>query len=98
MRLNNKYIKLHKLELYITGIQYMAAGQVCVSWLHELTPPLAPPRQVELFRELQLLKTDYLRQRALYSVQELVTKFLTEEGVAQEAMAAKVAIYHSDVL
>lgn len=47
---------------------------------------------MELFRELQLLKTDYLRQRALYSVQELVTKFLTEEGVAQEAMAAKVTI------
>lgn len=43
--------------------------------------------QVELFRELQMLSTDYLRQRALYSVQDLVTRYLTEEGVAQEAGA-----------
>ena len=39
--------------------------------------------QVELFRELQLLSTDYLRQRALYSLQDLVTTFISEEGVAQ---------------
>ena len=46
---------------------------------------------VELFRELQMLTTDYLRQRALYNLQELVTRFLTEEGVAQEAKAATTA-------
>lgn len=43
---------------------------------------------VELFRELQMLTTDYLRQRALYNLQDLVTRFLTEEGVAREAKAA----------
>lgn len=43
---------------------------------------------VELFRELQMLTTDYLRQRALYNLQDLVTRFLTEEGVAKEAKAA----------
>ncbi|XP_038056288.1 pericentriolar material 1 protein-like isoform X4 [Patiria miniata] len=36
---------------------------------------------IELFRELQLLNSDYLRQRALYSLQDLVSKFLTEETV-----------------
>ena len=44
--------------------------------------------QVELFRELQMLSTDYLRQRALYSLQDLVTRFLTEEAVSSEAKAA----------
>ena len=48
---------------------------------------------VELFRELQMLTTDYLRQRALYNLQELVTRFLTEEGVAQEAKAATTAAH-----
>ena len=38
--------------------------------------------QVELFRELQLLNTDYLRQRALYSITELVTRFLKAEEEA----------------
>ena len=42
---------------------------------------------VELFRELQMLTTDYLRQRALYNLQDLVTRYLTEEGVAEEAKA-----------
>lgn len=42
---------------------------------------------VELFRELQMLSTDYLRQRALYNLQDLVTRYLTEEGVAEEAKA-----------
>ena len=40
-----------------------------------------PHYLVELFRELQLLSSDYLRQRALYSLQELVTRYLTEEAV-----------------
>lgn len=34
---------------------------------------------------MQLLTTDYLRQRALYGVQDLVTRFLTEEGMETEA-------------
>lgn len=41
--------------------------------------------QVELFRELQMLNSDYLRQRALYNLQDLVTRYLTEEAVANEA-------------
>lgn len=40
-----------------------------------------PHYLIELFRELQLLNSDYLRQRALYSLQELVSRFLTEEQV-----------------
>jgi pericentriolar material 1 protein len=40
---------------------------------------------IELFRELQLLSSDYLRQRALYSIQDLVTRFLTEEKITQPA-------------
>ena len=40
--------------------------------------------QVELFRELQMLSSDYLRQRALYSLQELVTRYLTEESLQQQ--------------
>lgn len=39
--------------------------------------------QVELFRELQMLSSDYLRQRALYSLQDLVTRYLTEENLQQ---------------
>ena len=35
-----------------------------------------PHYLIELFRELQLLNSDYLRQRALYSLQELVSRFL----------------------
>ena len=38
---------------------------------------------VELFRELQMLSSDYLRQRALYSLQNLVTRYLTEESLQQ---------------
>lgn len=43
--------------------------------------------QVELFRELQMLNTDYLRQRALYTLQDLVTRYLTEEAVTSEVNA-----------
>ena len=38
-----------------------------------------------------MLTTDYLRQRALYNLQDLVTRFLTEEGVAEEAKAVPTA-------
>ena len=36
---------------------------------------------IELFRELQMLTTDYLRQRALYALQDLVSKYLTEDSL-----------------
>ncbi|TRY88065.1 hypothetical protein DNTS_000044 [Danionella cerebrum] len=39
---------------------------------------------IELFHELQLLNTDYLRQRALYSLQDIVTRNLTEKSVADD--------------
>ncbi|XP_033742710.1 pericentriolar material 1 protein-like isoform X3 [Pecten maximus] len=35
---------------------------------------------IELFRELQKLTSDYLRQRVLYSIKQLVTMFLTEQS------------------
>ena len=37
-----------------------------------------PHYLIELFRELQLLNSDYLRQRSLFSLHELVSRFLTE--------------------
>lgn len=46
-----------------------------------------PHYLIELFRELQLLNSDYLRQRALYSLQELVTRYLTDETVPQSKAA-----------
>ncbi|XP_062333249.1 pericentriolar material 1 protein isoform X2 [Osmerus eperlanus] len=39
---------------------------------------------IELFHELQLLNTDYLRQRALYSLQDIVTRNLTEKSAAKD--------------
>ncbi|XP_074485631.1 pericentriolar material 1 protein isoform X4 [Sebastes fasciatus] len=41
---------------------------------------------IELFHELQLLNTDYLRQRALYSLQDIVTRHLTEKSAAAHQM------------
>lgn len=35
---------------------------------------------IELFRELQGLTTDYLRQRVLYSVRDILAKQLTEQA------------------
>ncbi|NWY70813.1 PCM1 protein, partial [Erithacus rubecula] len=35
---------------------------------------------IELFHELQLLNTDYLRQRALYALQDIVTRHLAEKN------------------
>ncbi|XP_077061155.1 pericentriolar material 1 protein isoform X4 [Siphateles boraxobius] len=43
---------------------------------------------IELFHELQLLNTDYLRQRALYSLQDIVTRHLTEKSVADEHVSS----------
>ncbi|XP_044046674.1 pericentriolar material 1 protein isoform X2 [Siniperca chuatsi] len=39
---------------------------------------------IELFHELQLLNTDYLRQRALYSLQDIVTRHLAEKSAAED--------------
>ncbi|KAM8879224.1 pericentriolar material 1 protein isoform 2-T8 [Spinachia spinachia] len=41
---------------------------------------------IELFHELQLLDTDYLRQRALYSLQDIVTRHLTEKRAAVDQL------------
>uniref|UniRef100_A0A8C6J843 Uncharacterized protein n=1 Tax=Melopsittacus undulatus TaxID=13146 RepID=A0A8C6J843_MELUD len=35
---------------------------------------------IELFHELQMLNTDYLRQRALYALQDIVTRHLSENN------------------
>ena len=48
--------------------------------------------QLELFRELQLLTSDYLRQRALYALQDLVTRFLTEDSVGAEGGPLQQAV------
>lgn len=36
-----------------------------------------------------MLSTDYLRQRALYNLQELVTRYLTEEAIASDALTSQ---------
>uniref|UniRef100_A0A8C9XGC6 Pericentriolar material 1 n=1 Tax=Sander lucioperca TaxID=283035 RepID=A0A8C9XGC6_SANLU len=41
---------------------------------------------IELFHELQLLNTDYLRQRALYSLQDIVTRHLSEKSAAEDQL------------
>ncbi|XP_064201120.1 pericentriolar material 1 protein-like isoform X3 [Anguilla rostrata] len=43
---------------------------------------------IELFHELQLLNTDYLRQRALFALQDIVSRHLTEKDVGEEAAAS----------
>ncbi|XP_030596055.1 pericentriolar material 1 protein isoform X2 [Archocentrus centrarchus] len=42
---------------------------------------------IELFHELQLLNTDYLRQRALYSLQDIVSRHLAEKSAAEDQMS-----------
>ncbi|XP_069487663.1 pericentriolar material 1 protein isoform X3 [Ambystoma mexicanum] len=39
---------------------------------------------IELFHELQLLNTDYLRQRALYALQDIVTRHIPENSEKEE--------------
>ncbi len=41
-----------------------------------------------------MLSTDYLRQRALYNLQELVTRYLTEEAITSDANAALDKVSH----
>ena len=38
----------------------------------------SPHFLVELFRQLQLLSTDFLRQRALYAIQEIVGRYFAK--------------------
>ncbi|XP_033109024.1 pericentriolar material 1 protein-like isoform X2 [Anneissia japonica] len=47
-----------------------------------------PHYLIELFRELQMLSSDYLRQRALYALQDLVSKYLTDEAIAASNVAS----------
>ena len=39
-----------------------------------------PHYLIELFKELQLLTTDYLRQRVLYDIKDVVSKYLVDEN------------------
>ncbi|XP_026522903.1 pericentriolar material 1 protein isoform X6 [Notechis scutatus] len=39
---------------------------------------------IELFHELQMLNTDYLRQRALYALQDIVTRHASEDNTRVE--------------
>lgn len=39
-----------------------------------------------------MLTSDYLRQRALYALQDLVTRFLTEDSVGAEGGALQQAV------
>lgn len=39
----------------------------------------SPHYLIELFRELQMLSTDYLRQRALYTIQDLVSRYFAND-------------------
>lgn len=57
---------------------------------------------IELFHELQLLNSDYLRQRALYSLEDIVTSHLTEKCAAEDQLpplgpAAWAAGSHSEL-
>lgn len=47
---------------------------------------------IELFRELQMLNNDYMRQRALYTLHQLIGQQLTDSDVqAREPAAAAAA-------
>ena len=47
---------------------------------------------IELFRELQMLNNDYLRQRALYAIQDLVTRHLTDEDDVEKVMQFSIKL------
>lgn len=57
-----------------------------------------PHYLIELFRELQLLNSDYLRQRALYALQELVTRYLTDETTASNVSPSKGTAFTKEKL
>lgn len=46
---------------------------------------------IELFRELQGLSSDYLRQRVLYSIRDIVNKQLTEQASANTSVMEAVS-------
>ncbi|XP_078534232.1 pericentriolar material 1 protein isoform X2 [Lissotriton helveticus] len=45
---------------------------------------------IELFHELQLLNTDYLRQRALYALQDIVTRHISENSEKEEEEGGQI--------
>lgn len=65
-----------------------------------------PHYLIEMFQELQRLSNDYLRQRALYAVQELVVSYQTDSVVEEESgqstaakeAAKRLRIEHNEVL
>ncbi|XP_058883052.1 pericentriolar material 1 protein isoform X1 [Acipenser ruthenus] len=46
---------------------------------------------IELFHELQMLKTDYLRQRALYALQDIAARHLSENKDTNEETAVSLS-------
>ncbi|XP_072318629.1 pericentriolar material 1 protein isoform X2 [Eucyclogobius newberryi] len=52
---------------------------------------------IELFHELQLLNTDYLRQRALYSLQDIVSRHLTEKSALESVPSTWTAGSQSEL-
>ncbi|XP_052078856.1 pericentriolar material 1 protein-like isoform X7 [Mytilus californianus] len=53
---------------------------------------------IELFRELQKLNTDYLRQRALYAIRDVGSKFLTEQNNDTSVSAPAPAWMNTDAV
>ena len=51
-----------------------------------------PHYLIELFRELQLLTTDYLRQRVLYDIKDVVSKYLVDENTDSVSAVRKSCI------
>ncbi|MBN3292640.1 PCM1 protein, partial [Polypterus senegalus] len=53
---------------------------------------------IELFHELQMLNTDYLRQRALYALQDIVNRHLTETKTNEEHAASLSSVVSNSEL
>lgn len=45
-----------------------------------------PQFLVELFRELQMLSSDYLRERALYELRHIVARYLQDDSVNRDKL------------
>ena len=56
---------------------------------------MRPHFLIELFRGLQMLSDDYLRQRALYVIQDLVTRYLTDDQNKNTQQNKEVGHYFS---
>ena len=76
----------------VSTIQACAERSTRMMKLKKKTSFVSLNFQLELFRELQLLTSDYLRQRALYALQDLVTRFLTEDSVSREGAVLPQAV------